>query len=202
MNARPLLAHMRDARYGLPRLVAAVLVGLMALEIISLAGGFRPPSGQVPATSYQVSPVPQLNPVDLGMIASAMLFGHRPEEAALPASQSQSAMQLSGTFAHSDPRTGFAILGTAAGAGKFYRVGSDLGDGSTLFEVHADHVLVSRGGQLEYIAMPRLDGSTPPSLYASAPVNSPGEQHAANIPAAVPLDEVTGEPITAELVRN
>jgi type II secretory pathway component PulC len=202
MNVQILLERMRDAPHGLPRLVAALLLGLMALEIISLSGGFRPASMPAGAAQHMVLPVPQRTPVDLGLIASAMLFGHKPELSTLAASQSQSTLQLSGTFAHSDPRTGFAIIGTAAGPGMFYRVGSDLGDGSTLFEVHPDHVLVSRGGQLEYIAMPRLDGSSPPSRYASTTVSAAGEQLAASIPVPVPLDEVTGEPITAELVRN
>jgi general secretion pathway protein C len=49
-----------------------------------------------------------------------------------------------------------AIVAEKGSVGRLFRVGGDLPGGATLAEVHADHIVISRGGSRERLNFPRL----------------------------------------------
>ena len=66
-----------------------------------------------------------------------------------------------GTLAGTDPAQGWAIIGEASQAARVYATGATVPGGARLHEVYADRVILERGGRLESLALPRLEGAAP-----------------------------------------
>jgi general secretion pathway protein C len=77
-------------------------------------------------------------------------------------------------FAREDPAAGRAIIGESAGSARLHAVGATLPGGARLVEVHADRVILERGGQREALSLPRstLPGATTAPLDPSGPSSS------------------------------
>jgi Type II secretion system protein C len=60
---------------------------------------------------------------------------------------------LTGLIAYTDPRQGFAIIGSSVRNTFLVRAGQQLPDGSWIREIHPEHVVLEHGGSLEALRM-------------------------------------------------
>jgi general secretion pathway protein C len=157
------------------RLVSLGLGALIAVELariaISLLGGGPVKSPQpVPAG---IATRAQHTGLDIQSVVSAHLFGVATADPSSqdPASAPQSTanLVLAGTIATQDPKRGVAII-SDGGPSKVYSVGDNVG-GAALHSVYLDHVILNRGGLLETLLLPRLQG---PGMRGPPVVRRPG----------------------------
>jgi len=91
-------------------------------------------------------------------IVSRHLFGQAQAESAptnktaIP--ETSLRLTLRGVMASSDPNTATAIVADPGGKEDFYTVGQDMPGGAVLKEVHAQHIVISRGGRFETLRLP------------------------------------------------
>lgn len=119
-------------------------------------------------------------------IAQWHLFGIKPEQAridvpveSLP--ETTLNLVLRGVIAASGAgEDSGAIIGAPSGIDTFYAVNARLPGGATLKEVHADRVVLDRGGRLETLRLPKesIDGGAPPARGASARSSAPARETA------------------------
>ena len=145
-----------------PRLVSLAFAALIGVELVriavSLFGGGPVRSPQpVPARTSLAAPH---RGFDVQSVVSAHLFGIAVAD---PSSQdpanappTTANLVLAGTIATSDPKRGVAII-SDGGPTKVYSVGENVG-GASLHSVYLDHVILDRGGALETLLLPRLQG--------------------------------------------
>jgi general secretion pathway protein C len=173
--------HMLDARTNEwlsrlqgngPRLVSLALAALIAVELarmaITLLGGGPVRSPQPVAAAVSLPAHPAL---DVQSIVSAHLFGVAAPDAVDPdkVPNSTANLLLAGTIATQDPKKGVAII-SDGGPSKVFAVGDNVG-GASLHSVYLDHVILDRGGVLETLPLPRLQG---PGMRAPPIVRRPG----------------------------
>jgi len=60
---------------------------------------------------------------------------------------------LTGTIAYTDPRQGFAIIGSSVENTHLARPGEQLPDGSSIREIYPQHVVLEYGGRLETVGL-------------------------------------------------
>ena len=183
---------------ALPWVISAVLVVLLAWQLVQLAWtllgakkGVAAPSGAVATV-----PVPSTPAIDVQSIINAHLFG----AAAAPGAgetdpnsvaASQMSLVLVGTIAESDPAKGYAIIGESAATAKVYAVGKTITGGTKLHSVYPDRAILDRGGRLEALLLPKQfqgGGWAPPSVAGRAAEGSIGDrlrQLATENPAAI-----------------
>jgi general secretion pathway protein C len=181
--ARPL------ALAAIAALSVALLLVLARLTwlIVDLASPPEPAPAPVAAMA-----VPEAAPASL---AGWHLFGNAnpaldPRSAASNAPDTTLALTLHGVFAQDDPKTGRAIIGDANGPERAYVVGDELPGGVLLDSVLPDRVMLSRGGVLEALRLPREQGSATATAArgpvaggtGSAPAPAPGAAAAVAAP--------------------
>ena len=181
----------------LPWAVSAVLVVVLAWQLVQLAWALLGAQAQGPLVTAPANAGPSARPgVDVGAIVAAHLFG----EANAPAGSTdpndvaatQMPLVLAGTIAHSDPERGYAIIGSNAQSAKVYGVGKTITGGTKLHSVYPDRAILDRGGKLEALLLPKkfTGGGTagPGPGFAGQADPMLGErlrQLAANNPAAI-----------------
>jgi general secretion pathway protein C len=165
-----------------PRLVSAVLVALILLQLLQIGYSLmsKPLKSPQPVVAASL-PRAQRSGVDIQTVVSAHLFGlavadpstQDPENAP----QSSANLLLAGTIATQNPKHGVAIISDAGSASKVYSVGERIG-GASLHSVYLDHVILDRGGALETLLLPR---QVPPSAAraVSAPRRPAGDPRTA-----------------------
>jgi hypothetical protein len=92
---------------------------------------------------------------------------------------------LTGIIAYTDPRQGFAIIGSSVNNTYLARPGQQLPDGSSLREIYPKHVVLEYGGRLETVGMYER-GEPSGTAYAQIP---PPPQQAIPSQAPRPTDE-------------
>jgi general secretion pathway protein C len=173
--------HMLDARTNEwlsrlqgngPRLVSLALAALIVVESARIAmtllggGPVRSPQPVASAVAQPTRPA-----LDVQSIVSAHLFGIAAPDAVDPdkVPTSTANLLLAGTIATQDPKRGVAII-SDGGPSKVFAVGDNVG-GASLHSVYLDHVILDRGGALETLPLPRLQG---PGMRAPPIVRRPG----------------------------
>ena len=78
------------------------------------------------------------------------------------------ALVLTGTIAYTDPKQGFAIIGSSVRNTYLARPGQQLPDGSLIREIYPKHVVLEYGGRLETVGMHER-GESAGSAYVQAP---------------------------------
>ncbi len=129
-------------------------------------------------------------------IAQWHLFGIKPEQARLEVPveslpETTLNLVLRGVVASSrDGEGSGAIIGAPSGIDTFYPVNARLPGGVTLKEVHADRVVLERGGRLETLRLPKesIDGGAAPARPATARPSAPGRE-SAPVPESRTLQE-------------
>jgi general secretion pathway protein C len=103
---------------------------------------------------------------NIGQLAMAHLFGNAEKatvDTAKVATVTRLNLTLRGVFAASDPKYAIAIIASGKnGNEEIYGIGDPLPGNATLREVHPDHVILERSGQLEIL-----------KLAKDAPLNLP-----------------------------
>jgi len=144
-----------------PNLVSLALAALIVVQVASLVISFV--SGRVKSPQPVLPPAGVPHPktgVDVQSVVSAHLFGIATVDPATqdPANAplSSANLVLAGTIASQDPKHGIAII-SDGGPAKVYSVNDNV-NGATLHSVYLDHVILDRGGILETLLLPRLQG--------------------------------------------
>jgi general secretion pathway protein C len=146
-----------------PRLVSLALAALIAVELARIAvsllsgGPVKSPQPALPAMPGRAQP----GGLDIQAVIAAHLMGIATADPATQdpsnAPPSTANLVLAGTIATSDPKRGVAII-SEGGPSKVYAVGDTIG-GASLHSVYLDHVILDRGGALETLLLPRLQGA-------------------------------------------
>jgi len=124
--------------------------------VVPLPAGQTPP----PATTRPSAVTPaQADALALGrQIVAQHLFGQAQTAAPVKTTstipETQLRLVLRGVMASTDPHTATAIVADPAGKEDFYTVGASLPGGAILKEVHAQHIVMSRGGRFETLRLP------------------------------------------------
>lgn len=106
-------------------------------------------------------------------IANWHLFGNAPPQpAAGGAATSTLSLILRGTVADRDPKTGFAVIGTAGNGERAYRVGQEIVPGARLSGVYADRVVLLHGGAEETLKLPRETRLAPTEVMRPTPATA------------------------------
>ena len=160
----------------LPRAVSLLLLagtGVMAAQITwqVLAPDLRPAATvEIPVTE-PAPPAPDTQESPLAGVAEVPLFGVPgvrgvPEPVAAPDTRLR--LRLVGLVAGDTPDQGRAIIAESGSPERLYAVGDALGGGQArLHQIHADRVILERGGSYETLRLPRADGSAPGRTAAS-----------------------------------
>lgn len=133
-------------------LASAVLLGLVLAFWTWTWFAPRPAPKSEPAARRAVS----LN-------AASTLFGNAPPRQAA-AAPTGVAIRLFGVAAASGNRRGYAVVQFDANQILAVEEGDDIAPGIRLAEVHADHVVLERGGVREKLAWPRRQPAANPGV--------------------------------------
>lgn len=115
------------------------------------------PSANQPALSQATAGNAPITPQD---IANWHLLGEADAAAASisaveNAPQTSLALNLRGVIASNDKKTARAIIGDSSGAENFYALDAQVPGGAILKEIHADRVILLRGGGHETLMLPK-----------------------------------------------
>lgn len=160
-------------RLDLPTLVTPLLATVLGLQVAYLVTtGFR--SHEAPTTAMSVAaPVTDSTSTTLAALRNAAVFGRIGGADQPIVATSATHLSLAGVIAETDPAAGQAIIADSGSPAKVYRVGNTLPGNLVLRAVHADHVILDRGGALERLDLPRQ--LTPAStLNPAAGSTTPG----------------------------
>ena len=155
----------RPPRSPLATLVLVALVLLLAWQLAYWTWVFvAPPRASAPAAASR----------DVDLAAVARLFGAAPPAGEGAAAPSASALRLKGVVAPTPGTAASAIFSTGSGRDVSVFIEREVTPGVKLAEVHADHVIVSRGGVPERID---LDLRAAPSKAVAANAPRQGNFH-------------------------
>lgn len=142
-------------RLDLPTLVTPLLATVLGLQVAYLVTtGFR--SHEAPTTAMSVAaPVTDRTSTTLAALRNAAVFGRIGGADQPIVATSATHLSLAGVIAETDPAAGQAIIADSGSPAKVYRVGNTLPGNLVLRAVHADHVILDRGGALERLDLPR-----------------------------------------------
>jgi general secretion pathway protein C len=169
----------------LPQALSVVLVIAIAWQLVQLLwlalDRAQPSETILPPAPVNVPGVARKG-IDVQSIVAAHLFGVPQSEAPAQAEvrDTQVNLVLSAVFAANDPSKGMAIIGESAQATKVFGVGASVRPGILLHAVHADRVILDRGGSLEQLMLPKQN-TAGLSINRAAPRPSAGSQFADNI---------------------
>lgn len=171
LGRQPWLSAVQRRGPGIAALLLAILVAwqLAGLAWSLLPGredaDISPPVAIVPASGSGAAPPARA--VDVGPIVSAHIFGIAREEdepsvaeAVMQddAPETRLPLELRGTLASDSREHALAIIADGRDE-KVYRLGATVRSGVTLHAVQREQVLLSRGGVLESLKLPRPDAS-------------------------------------------
>ena len=184
---------------------AMLACGLLALTCVWLAVRLLwllvPTGGEIDP-AMPVAAVPAPNQRTAVSISKWHLFGNAGLTTAqlarnAPATQLQ--LQLRGTLAEADPRSGLAVIADPVSGERAYRVGDGLPGGATLDGVYPDRVILLHEGVQETLGLPfdQPGAAATPAATAAAPntggrntapaTTSASAPTAAQMPAATPI---------------
>lgn len=167
-----MIATMR-LRLDLPTLVTALLATILGLQVAYLVtSGFRSHEAPMTATSVPAA-APDSTSRTLAALKNVAPFGRLGSLDQPIVATSATHLSLAGVIAETDSAAGQAIIADSGSPAQVYRVGNTLPGNLVLRAVHADHVILDRGGTLERLDLPRqLTPGSPLDPAAAAP--SPG----------------------------
>lgn len=158
-------------------LVNGILLLLIAYNLARLTWLAlpTPPQEEAPSLAItadtltnRVTPVPGNHSITAQEMASWHLFGDASAIAEqMPmdiAPQTSLALSLRGVIATRDKKTARAIIADSTGNENFYAIDAAVPGGAVLKEVHADRVILSRGGSYETLMLPKdeMEFGAPP----------------------------------------
>ena len=162
----------------LPRAVGLLLlvaVGVLAARVTwqIVEPDLRPPVTQAIEAAPVAPAAAGAVESPLAAVADLPLFGTlgaRTVPSATAAPDTRLRLRLVGLAAGDTPGQGHAIIAESGSPERLYAVGDTIGGQARLHEVHADRVILERGGSLETLRLPRSDASA--TAAASAPARA------------------------------
>lgn len=173
-------------------MVAGMAVSVSQSVLFFLGGASQSTSSDASAPSA-TAVGPAANPaVDVQAVVQRHLFGvlNASAQSATPvaAVETRLPLELQAVFVatenNGDSR---AIVAEKGSIGRLYRLGTALPGGATLEEVHASHIIISRGGSRERLNFPRLTGNL------AAPMDNIPDAAIYDAPAEFPPAELMSE---------
>lgn len=162
------------ASQHLPIWVSLMLVVLIAYYLARVVWLLFPSGEPVgwspPQRTGGGLPAPSAGGADYGKIIESHLFGTASETSAAPvvvetenAPDTRLNLKLRAAVAATDSEVAHAIIADGSGNEKVYFLKNSIPGGATLHRVHADRVILNRGGVLETLRLPReFEGSPVP----------------------------------------
>ncbi len=155
-----------QASERLPFWISLLLVALLAWYLAKLAWALYPESTEVdwqPPAALPRQAAASATTRDYTDLSAAQLFGQagaepEPEPVAqdvLDAPDTRLNLSLRAAVASSDQRSAHAIIADGSGDEQTYFLRDSIPGGATLHQVHADRVILNRGGVLEALRLPR-----------------------------------------------
>lgn len=146
-----------------PRLIEPVrwliIIGIaatLAQTVLFIISG--PESTPSDATPARKAAQPQRQPTSINAILSRNLFGiaNATTEASntAPTVETRLPLELRGVFVGDDAASSAAIVAQKGKAGELYVVGGIVPGNAELMEVHPDHIVLRRAGNLESLTFP------------------------------------------------
>jgi general secretion pathway protein C len=154
-----------------PRLISGLLAALIVVESARIILPMLPSAAYASAPTTRPHPARRAPGVDAQSIVERHLFGVAVDDSfsdSTGPSPTAANLLLLGTIATEDPHRGVAIV-TAEGPAQVYKVGDRIA-GATLTSVYLDRIVMSRGGRLELLALPRLPAANSDSPHPSPAV--------------------------------
>jgi general secretion pathway protein C len=113
-------------------------------------------------------------------IANMHLFGvegqqKQVKKAAVDAPETRLKLTLHGVFVGEEPDKGAAIIGQANGKQLFYKIDQSISSGTTLTEVYATHIVLTRNGRREVLHFPKSSSKGLSVVSRSSASSSKGE---------------------------
>lgn len=141
-------------------LITAMLAySLAQLTWLLLASGSEPVASALPAaTPSAQSAAPAAG---LDKVAALHLLGNSnepqspPQQAPISAPETRLNLTLRGLVALETKDAALAIIAQSGGEERGYRVGEKVPGGALLYAIHADRVILERGGRFETLTLPR-----------------------------------------------
>ncbi|MQM38885.1 Type II secretion system protein C [wastewater metagenome] len=158
--------------------ITAAAVVLLGAETVLLGWQLWPRDAAVPpGPAVPASPGGTAgSPLDTAAIVGAHLFGRaadsdvpRPEQEVPP---TQLDLSLRGVVAGPSEDKGLAIIAAGGGDGHLYRPGDALPGGARLEGIRRDHVILSRDGRRETLALPENTDRPPQPQRSEVPLAS------------------------------
>ncbi len=182
-----------------PRVASGALLVAIAVQLsITSRDLLAARSAPVPLGRL-VKKTPVHSSADIRSIAAAHLFGLEQgpvDTQVADAPQTSAPLSLTGVVAAGSSGAGAAIVGPAAGATRFVSVGKEVAPGITLQAVYADRVVLSRGGQLESLALPHGPGGM---LIGMAPMSGERQSPAEADDSAAQDSGTSAEQISSKI---
>ena len=221
MNVQELLARLQDrspeqwlalASDRLPFWVSLLLVIVIGWYLARITWLLYPPPGEIawqpPAAPSGDSGDNRSANRDFSPLLSAQLFGKAEAEAepdttglddqdALDAPDTRLNLTLRATIAATNPKEAHAIIADSSGDEQVYFLRDSIPGGATLQQVRTDRVILSRGGVLEALRLPReFEGGSapPPQRRTTRRDNAPSVQQVVQQNAATFTDVVRPQP--------
>jgi general secretion pathway protein C len=154
-------------------ILALALAAQLALIVVGLSSRGRQ------SAPPPVAAAPPVQPLDIGGLVNAHLFGNAAVQAASGDASNAPAtsmpLVLAGVLASDNPKEGMAIIGESAAAAKVVAVGAQVPGGALLHSVYSDRAVIDRNGTLESVMLPRRTAGSmappppPPPVAASGP---------------------------------
>jgi len=153
---------------SLPRWVALILVVAIAWQLARIIWMLMPGSdvgNQVitPPTQIARAAGATSSNIDAQLIANTHLFGEADPEEVVVAPQenienlaeTRLSLSLKGTIASPEEESSIAIIADSRNEEKIYSIKDTVAPGATLHAIHADRVVLNRGGTLEVLKLPK-----------------------------------------------
>ena len=138
-------------RWAAPLAIVLAACAGFAWQLIELRAWLSQPAA-LPSSAALERPPIGVSP------AMVRLFGEPSQQARPTAHQ----LQLHASFVHSDPSRSSALIAVDNTRPRRLYPGDDIVPGMTLAAIHADHVLLAHGGQLQSLGLRRILGERRP----------------------------------------
>jgi general secretion pathway protein C len=182
-------------------LAAMLLCGLLALSCLWIAVKLLwllVPSGSDADIAAPIAAVAAPGGKAAVSVSKWHLFGNAgltTAQLARSAPATQLQLQLRGTLAEADPRSGMAVIADPTSGERAYRVGDALPGGATLDGVYPDRVILLHEGVQETLGLPYDQPGAPqaplPTTPNTARNTAPGAAQSASAPTAAQMPVAT-----------
>lgn len=138
-----------------------IIIGIaatLAHTVLFLISGPQPSSGVTPTGTRAAQPQSR-QPTSINAILSRNLFGvadARAETPTVATVETRLPLELRGVFVDDQASDSAAIVAQKGKSGELYVVGGMLPGNAELMEVHEDHVVLRRAGNLEVLKFPEF----------------------------------------------